>query len=168
MAARFGPGAQQFPSPQSGNMPLRPGYMRLGSSSSLANGNGNPPANGGPGGFPMQQRQVSGGGSGQRNPDRKDTKEVAWVHWRALKDFLTAWGDKGASSVSVIAAPELGRENAYMTESPTARASAREKLTRLTRLQFLELSTDVYDELMRRLAVENGSSDSAGELCPPS
>lgn len=49
-----------------------------------------------------------------------------------------------------------------MTESPTARASAREKLTRLTRLQFLELSTDVYDELMRRLSVENGSSDVAG------
>ena len=31
-----------------------------------------------------------------------------------------------------------------------ARASAREKLTRLTEQQFQELSTDVYDELMRR------------------
>ena len=32
----------------------------------------------------------------------------------------------------------------------TQRASAREKLTKLTKQQFSELSTDVYDELMRR------------------
>ena len=30
------------------------------------------------------------------------------------------------------------------------RASAREKLTRLTKQQFLELVTDVYDEMCRR------------------
>ena len=36
------------------------------------------------------------------------------------------------------------------TEPANARASAREKLTRLTRQQFQELSTDVYDELLRR------------------
>ena len=41
-------------------------------------------------------------------------------------------------------------------ESPSSRASAREKLTRLTKLQFQELSTDVYDELIRRMAAENG------------
>lgn len=35
-------------------------------------------------------------------------------------------------------------------EPANARASAREKLTRLTRQQFQELSTDVYDELLRR------------------
>jgi hypothetical protein len=85
MATRFGPGAQQFPSPQSGNM--RPGYMRLGSSNGPANS---------PNGYGHQQRP-SGGGSGapMRKPDRKDAKEVAWVHWRALKDFLTSFGDKG-------------------------------------------------------------------------
>lgn len=33
-------------------------------------------------------------GSGKRM-DRKDTKDTAWVHWRALKDFLSAWADKG-------------------------------------------------------------------------
>ncbi|BEI84709.1 hypothetical protein CcaverHIS002_0501100 [Cutaneotrichosporon cavernicola] len=134
MATRFGPGAQQFPSPQNGNM--RPGYMRLGSTNSATS----PSPNGAP--YSHQQRQPSGGPSAApiRKADRKDAKEVAWVHWRALKDFLTAFGDK---------------------ESPTARASAREKLTRLTRLQFLELSTDVYDELMRRLAEESNNQDGA-------
>ncbi len=47
-------------------------------------------------------------------------------------------------------------------ESPSSRASAREKLTRLTKLQFQELSTDVYDELMRRIIVDNGSLEGAG------
>lgn len=37
-----------------------------------------------------------------------------------------------------------------ISEPANARASAREKLTRLTRQQFQELSTDVYDELLRR------------------
>ncbi|GMK58532.1 hypothetical protein CspeluHIS016_0505640 [Cutaneotrichosporon spelunceum] len=113
---------------------MRPGYMRLGSSATSSSPNAAP--------FGHQQRQPSGGGSAGpiRKADRKDAKEVAWVHWRALKDFLTAFRDK---------------------ESPTARASAREKLTRLTRLQFLELSTDVYDELMRRLAEESGNQDGA-------
>lgn len=35
-----------------------------------------------------------GGGSGKRM-DRKDTKDTAWVHWRALREFLAAWADKG-------------------------------------------------------------------------
>ncbi|KAH7098298.1 hypothetical protein BKA62DRAFT_376181 [Auriculariales sp. MPI-PUGE-AT-0066] len=37
-------------------------------------------------------------------------------------------------------------------EQPGARANARDKLTRLTRQQFMELSTDVFDELIRREA----------------
>ncbi|KIJ51216.1 hypothetical protein M422DRAFT_26642 [Sphaerobolus stellatus SS14] len=37
-----------------------------------------------------------------------------------------------------------------LPEPLSSRASAREKLTRLTKQQFSELSTDVYDELMRR------------------
>lgn len=44
------------------------------------------------------------------------------------------------------------RRSAYLNgkDLSTARSSAREKLTRLTRQQFLELSVDVYDELVRR------------------
>lgn len=46
------------------------------------------------------------------------------------------------------------------SEPPGARASAREKLTRLTRQQFQELSTDVYDELVRR---KNNTSKNEGK-----
>lgn len=50
---------------------------------------------------------------------------------------------------------------------PNARANAREKLTRLTRPQFQELSTDVYDELMRRKKAEGSAlSGSAREYLP--
>jgi hypothetical protein len=46
---------------------------------------------------------------------------------------------------------------------PNLRNNAREKLTRLTRVQFQELSTDVYDELIRRKrfasSVDKGDSD---------
>ncbi|OCF59557.1 hypothetical protein L486_02224 [Kwoniella mangroviensis CBS 10435] len=74
-----------------------------------------------------------GGGGGGGSSDRKaESREIARVHWKALKEFLATWIEK---------------------ESPTSRASAREKLTRLTKLQFQELSTDVYDELMRRIAL---------------
>ena len=44
----------------------------------------------------------------------------------------------------------LNRPCPISSEPANARASAREKLTRLTRQQFQELSTDVYDELLRR------------------
>ncbi|TXT05013.1 hypothetical protein VHUM_03833 [Vanrija humicola] len=93
---------------------------------------------GGPGPKQPLMQQRTGPAGAQGSLRKKDTKETAREHWRALTDFLSAWAAK---------------------ESPTARASAREKLTRLTRLQFLELSTDVYDELMRRLNYENGSPD---------
>ncbi|KAJ9090659.1 hypothetical protein QFC19_009520 [Naganishia cerealis] len=42
------------------------------------------------------------------------------------------------------------------SEAPGSRIPAREKLTRLTKSQFHELSTDVYDELVRREDVEGG------------
>ncbi|OXG89950.1 hypothetical protein C345_06146 [Cryptococcus neoformans A2-102-5] len=80
-------------------------------------------------------------GPGMKTNEKKgESREVARVHWRALKEFLSAWIER---------------------ESPSSRASAREKLTRLTKLQFQELSTDVYDELMRRLAAEKGEGETA-------
>ncbi|KAL1407089.1 component of the polarisome [Vanrija albida] len=168
MATRFGAAVPQagapahnFPgymaSPGSNAVPLpgqggasgtpRPAYMRLPSAGSSPNlhAMGNQPGapmSAGTNQAMLQQRTGPAGAQGSLR--KKDTKETAWVHWRALKDFLAAWAEK---------------------ESPTARASAREKLTRLTRLQFLELSTDVYDELMRRLSVENGNPD--GQMVLP-
>ncbi|KAG8703773.1 component of the polarisome [Ceratobasidium sp. 395] len=46
-----------------------------------------------------------------------------------------------------------------LREPQNSRANAREKLTRLTRQQFQELSTDVYDELMRRNNNERGGAE---------
>lgn len=46
-------------------------------------------------------------------------------------------------------------------EPANSRSTARQKLTRLTRQQFQELSTDVYDELIRR---KNNSSDNEGSF----
>lgn len=43
----------------------------------------------------------------------------------------------------------------FIAEAVGYRAAARDKLTRLTRSQFQELSTDVYDELSRRQDVES-------------
>ncbi|EJD07954.1 uncharacterized protein FOMMEDRAFT_138038 [Fomitiporia mediterranea MF3/22] len=58
-----------------------------------------------------------------------DPKAIAKIHYEEMASYL---------------------ENHLAKEPANARASAREKLTRLTRQQFQELSTDVYDELLRR------------------
>lgn len=62
-------------------------------------------------------------------PDLQDGRQIARQHYEELQLFLGS---------------HLAREPA------NSRSSAREKLTRLTRQQFQELSTDVYDELIRR------------------
>ncbi|KAF8515365.1 hypothetical protein BU17DRAFT_76861 [Hysterangium stoloniferum] len=49
-----------------------------------------------------------------------------------------------------VAKTHFDEIQAYLGEHGKGTASAREKLTRLTKQQFSELSTDVYDELMRR------------------
>ena len=47
------------------------------------------------------------------------------------------------------------------SEPANSRSTARQKLTRLTRQQFQELSTDVYDELIRR---KNNSDSNQGAV----
>lgn len=48
-------------------------------------------------------------------------------------------------------------------EPANSRSTARQKLTRLTRQQFQELSTDVYDELVRRKTnTSNNESECSG------
>ncbi|KAI0292527.1 hypothetical protein BC826DRAFT_1105422 [Russula brevipes] len=58
-----------------------------------------------------------------------DTYQVARTHYDELSKYLVS---------------HLAKEQA------NSRSTARQKLTRLTRQQFQELSTDVYDELIRR------------------
>ncbi|KAL7412917.1 hypothetical protein BDY24DRAFT_391588 [Mrakia frigida] len=92
-------------------------------------------ATSGYGGAERERERAGGGGGGT------DSRSVARDHWQALRSFLLEFLKK---------------------EPPNSRANAREKLTRLTRQQFQELSTDVYDELMRR--VGDGGPDSPGEV----
>ncbi|EIN06462.1 hypothetical protein PUNSTDRAFT_105483 [Punctularia strigosozonata HHB-11173 SS5] len=65
-----------------------------------------------------------------------DSRNIARTHFEELRVYLREY---------------LAREPA------NSRSAARQKLTRLTRQQFQELSTDVYDELLRRKANDKGS-----------
>lgn len=66
----------------------------------------------------------------------KDTTlQTAGIHYESLRGYLNSHLQK------------LMRESG---QSLNRRESAREKLTRLTKQQFQELSTDVYDEMIRR------------------
>ncbi|OJT10034.1 hypothetical protein TRAPUB_13486 [Trametes pubescens] len=71
-----------------------------------------------------------------------DPRTVARVHFDELNSYLAS----------------------YLAKEPAnSRSTARQKLTRLTRQQFQELSTDVYDELMRR---KNNTSDNEVPFLP--
>ncbi|UZJ56293.1 hypothetical protein CBS101457_005613 [Exobasidium rhododendri] len=65
-----------------------------------------------------------------RRPDTEEIKRVGRAHYQELFVFLRSHLAKGQRG---------------------PRTNAREKLTRLSQQQFTELSTDVYDELMRRI-----------------
>lgn len=71
-----------------------------------------------------------------------DSRGVARSHFDELKEYLADYLSK---------------------EQPNSRATARQKLTRLTKQQFQELSTDVYDELLRR---KNNSDSNAVPFLP--
>ncbi|KAL1919686.1 uncharacterized protein VTP21DRAFT_1617 [Calcarisporiella thermophila] len=66
-----------------------------------------------------------------RDRNNDSSFEIARLHYEALRNYLEI---------------DSSRDNIA-----NQRASARDKLSRLTRNQFTELSTDVYDELQRRL-----------------
>ncbi|KAI0753047.1 hypothetical protein C8Q80DRAFT_1149566 [Daedaleopsis nitida] len=71
-----------------------------------------------------------------------DPRAVARTHFQELSEYLAA----------------------YLAKEPAnSRTTARQKLTRLTRQQFQELSTDVYDELIRR---KNNTADNEVPFLP--
>ena len=74
-----------------------------------------------------------------------EPKAIARIHYEEMAAYLENHLAKGMSL-----ARNDGSTLLRCPEPANARASAREKLTRLTRQQFQELSTDVYDELIRR------------------
>ncbi|CAO1637176.1 unnamed protein product [Sympodiomycopsis kandeliae] len=74
----------------------------------------------------------------RQRPDTEEIRRVGRIHYQELLNFLR----------SHLAKDQTG-----------PRSNAREKLTRLSKQQFTELSTDVYDELMRR--INNAKRNSA-------
>ncbi|CDS01570.1 hypothetical protein [Sporisorium scitamineum] len=83
--------------------------------------------------------QPSGSRFRRARPDTEEIKRVGRSHYVELLGFL--------------------RSHLAKVEQTAPRSNAREKLTRLSKQQFTELSTDVYDELMRRQNnAKNGSS----------
>ena len=60
-------------------------------------------------------------------------EQVASQQYDALRQYLDAF-----------------LQSQRLNNSSNQRANAREKLTRLSKLQFVDLSTDVYDEMNRR------------------
>uniref|UniRef100_V5EZQ6 GIT Spa2 homology (SHD) domain-containing protein n=1 Tax=Kalmanozyma brasiliensis (strain GHG001) TaxID=1365824 RepID=V5EZQ6_KALBG len=85
--------------------------------------------------------QPSASGSRYRRvrPDTEEIRRVGRSHYVELLGFL--------------------KSHLTKVEQTLPRSNAREKLTRLSKQQFTELSTDVYDELMRRQnSLRNGNS----------
>jgi hypothetical protein len=76
----------------------------------------------------------------RQRPDTEEIRKVGKVHYQELLAFLRTHLAK---------------------EQTGPRSNAREKLTRLSKQQFTELSTDVYDELMRRI---NNTKQQIGEF----
>lgn len=121
------------------------------------------------GGFPPQQGPRSAGGpspppsvgrsstatdiyarseNGQRPNRDADNEGVLSQHYVSLKRYLSQTSRDG---------------------KPTLPANkARDKLQRLTSVQFLELSTDVFDELLRRQAFSRRPPNAPPSVGPPS
>ncbi|OCH92044.1 hypothetical protein OBBRIDRAFT_774139 [Obba rivulosa] len=86
--------------------------------------------------------------------------------FRPLRDTPpTSYSPTDPRTIARTHFDELSRYLAsYLAKEPAnSRSTARQKLTRLTRQQFQELSTDVYDELVRR---KNNSTDNEVPFLP--
>ena len=84
-----------------------------------------------------------------------DYRQVSKIHYAELGRYLASYLAKGADHAFLRLVPAF----TFSTQvPPNSRSSARSKLTRLTIQQFHELSTDVYDELVRRKNENEGTS----------
>jgi protein SPA2 len=77
-----------------------------------------------------------------------DARIVARTHFDELSRYLAVYLARGALCLYGYGGKVL---IGFSIAAPAnSRSTARQKLTRLTKQQFQELSTDVYDELVRR------------------
>lgn len=85
--------------------------------------------------------------------------------YRPLRENTPSFPGVDPRAVARTHFDELHRYLAsYLAKEPAnSRSTARQKLTRLTKQQFQELSTDVYDELVRR---KNNTSDNEVPFLP--
>ncbi|XXH06057.1 hypothetical protein Hte_012502 [Hypoxylon texense] len=121
------------------------------SSGSNGNMNGFPPGPrsvGGPSPPPSVGRSSTYARSESGRSIREDNEAVLGEHYVALKRYLSSTSKDGR------AAPPPNK--------------ARDKLLRLSSVQFLELSTDVFDELMRRQAYSRRPPNAPPNVGPPS
>jgi hypothetical protein len=81
-----------------------------------------------------------------------ESYQVARAHYDELSKYLSSYLAKGSRS---FISPFAHSHAHSPSEPANSRSTARQKLTRLTRQQFQELSTDVYDELIRRKTDSN-------------
>lgn len=95
-------------------------------------------------GLSMSQRSSGGNSAAIRDV-------VVIEHYIALKKYLTRHLTADGTPLSL--ASELTLEGLNQRQN-----KAREKLVRLSKTQFNELSTDVYDELMRRQNTQSTSN----------
>ncbi|KAK0567665.1 component of the polarisome [Tilletia horrida] len=150
------PQQQQQQQQQLQQMPMQSyngnGYGNGSGNGSISGGTGGPP---GPGigqagvGYPTRNGSVasSSSASAAAGASERDIRVTAEVHYRDLLNFLQS----------------------HLAKAQTRpRSMAREKLTRLSKQQFSELSTDVYDELVRRQKASASNNQSPGGPAPPS
>ena len=84
-----------------------------------------------------------------------DYRQVSKVHYAELGKYLASYLAKGTNFPFFPIL--IASFTFYIQVPPNSRSSARSKLTRLTIQQFHELSTDVYDELVRRKNENEGT-----------
>ncbi|KAI1384284.1 uncharacterized protein F4822DRAFT_65317 [Hypoxylon trugodes] len=121
------------------------------SSDSNGNMNGFPPGPrsvGGPSPPPSVGRSSAYAGSESGRSIREENEAVLGEHYIALKRYLSSTSKDGRAN------PPPNK--------------ARDKLLRLSSVQFLELSTDVFDELMRRQAYSRRPPNAPPNVGPPS
>jgi transglutaminase-like putative cysteine protease len=124
-------------------------------------------------GPPQQQAPVSGPSSSSyaKPPpiSLEQSRQIAKTHFDALRDWLRRENGlaNGSTRNSESSRGGDGGRHAVLSSCRfRCIADAREKLTRLTRQQFQELSTDVYDELVRRMEEGAGRPGDRTFRCP--
>lgn len=122
-------------------------------------------SNGNMNGFPPGPR--SGSGVGQPSPPPSVGRSSTYARSESGRSI------RGEENEAVLGEHYISLKRYLSSTSKDGRAApppnkARDKLLRLSSVQFLELSTDVFDELMRRQAYSRRPPNAPPNVGPPS